>query len=255
MEFAVLGSGSKGNCSLVRFNDALLMIDCGFSIKETEMRMAKLNVKPAQISAILVTHEHSDHIAGVAKFAKKHQKPIYLTHGTRQYFEHKAISLAGLDVVEIDLEAAFVIGDIQISPVPVPHDAKEPCQFIFDTAQTSLGMLSDLGHVSELVAKAYQRCTCLYIEFNHCHDMLANGPYTEMLKRRVGGRWGHLSNHQARDYVESLRGGPLKHVVIGHISEKNNSDAVVTKEIESLDFLESISLSAQRSVQPWISAV
>jgi len=255
MEFAVLGSGSKGNCSLVRSDNALLMVDCGFSVKETEARLTNLGVTPTEVSAILVTHEHSDHIAGVAKFAKKHKTPVYLTHGTEQYFHAKAISLEAIDVTSIQLEQVFHINGVQVTAVPVPHDAKEPCQFIFETPQTSLGMLSDLGHISEIVAKAYSRCRVLYIEFNHCKDMLAAGPYPAMLKRRVGGHWGHLSNCQARAFVDSLRGGPLEKLVVGHISEKNNSEPVVQEALQGLDFLQRISLSPQSAVHPWLNAV
>jgi len=115
-----------------------------------------------------------------------------------------------------------------------------------------LGMLSDLGHISALVAERYRHCECLYIEFNHCRDLLQTGPYPPMLKRRVGGQWGHLSNCQASAFVQTLREAPLHTLIVGHISEKNNSTAAVEQVLAELDFINTVAISPQHAVQPWL---
>ncbi len=253
MQFAVVGSGSKGNCSLVKTATSLVMVDCGFALRETVKRLAELNVQPEQLDAILVTHEHSDHIAGVAKLANKYQIPIYLTHGTQHYFIKKNIKLiAKLNFLQ--LETPFNIGDLSILPVPVPHDAKEPCQFVFQHQNKKLGVLSDLGHISSTVSDAYQDCDTLFIECNHDKTMLANGPYPAMLKQRVSGAWGHLSNCQTVAFVKSLRDKGLQQLLVGHISEKNNADDLVKQSLLEIDFLNTeLILAPQHTVQPWVA--
>jgi len=251
MEFAVLGSGSKGNCSVIRCNNTLIMVDCGFSLKEVEARMNQLAISGNEIDALLVTHEHSDHITGVAKLAARYDLAVYMTHGTSQYFNGRKQSIPS-NTTLIHFDEAFTIGELRITPVLVPHDAKEPCQFIVESNQQRLGLLSDIGHISENVANAYQHCDALYIEFNHCKTMLAEGPYPAMLKRRVGGDWGHLSNCQAQGFVKSLEGGSLQHLIVGHVSEKNNHQSVVDEALQVFQSLKSIVVSEQHRIQPWL---
>lgn len=253
MELAVLGSGSKGNCSLVKSDSTIIMVDCGFGIRQTESRLADLGLTGADISALLVTHEHSDHIGGAAKFANKYQTPLYMTHGTRQYFDDRQIALTTA-CHEIYLEQVFDIADIAVMPVPVPHDAKEPCQFVFESDALRFGVLSDIGHISYAVREAYSDCDVLYIECNHDREMLSQGPYPDYLKQRVRGDWGHLSNCQTASFVNSLRGKRLRQLFVGHISEQNNSDECVKAALADIDFLHSKPvLALQHSVQQWVS--
>ena len=222
MEFASLGSGSKGNATLVRQGETLLLIDCGFSLRETTRRLARLGVSPDQLHAVLVTHEHSDHCVGVSRLSAKHQVPVYLTHGTKGSGRcDGSYELRGFDCGD-----EFSIGDIAVRTIAVPHDAAEPCQFRLSALGRCLGILTDLGCVTPHVVSSYEGCHSLLLEFNHDLDMLMEGDYPPQLKRRVSGDWGHLNNEQAADLLRQLDcASELTHLVVAHISEKNNSRA------------------------------
>ncbi|MEM9253976.1 MAG: MBL fold metallo-hydrolase [Pseudomonadota bacterium] len=235
MKFASLGSGSKGNATLVAVGDTLVMVDCGFSVRQTCQRMQRLNVEPEQIDAILVTHEHSDHCSGVAALSRRYGLPVYLTHGT-------ASSGRLADCFErhcFNCGDGFTIGEIMVSAVAVPHDAAEPCQFRFNSGNLCLGLLTDLGSLTPHVIDNFSRCHSLLLEFNHDTDMLQAGSYPEHLKHRVGGNWGHLSNTQAAEMLRQIDTEMLQHLVIAHVSENNNSRAMaedaVLSVLESLD--------------------
>ncbi|AQA19829.1 MBL fold metallo-hydrolase [Halioglobus japonicus] len=219
MRFASLGSGSKGNATLVQAGDTLLMVDCGFSVRETTRRLARLGLVPDDLSAILVTHEHSDHCAGVAKLSRKFDIPVYLSHGTAG----SGRCDGAYELRCFNSEDCFALGDISVQTVRVPHDAAEPCQYRFDAAGLSLGILTDLGCITPHVVEAYRHCGALVLEFNHDQDMLQAGQYPPQLKRRVGGDWGHLNNMQAADLLGHLAPASLSHLVIAHISEQNNA--------------------------------
>ena len=227
LNFASLGSGSKGNATLVKSANSLLMIDCGFTIKETTRRLAILGHQPEEITAILVTHEHSDHIKGVGPFARKFKLPVYLTHGTMQYDGLNKLSSINI----INCHKTFDIQDIEIMPVAVPHDAREPCQFVFRSARKTLGVLTDLGNITPFVIESYKNCDALMLECNHDPRMLSMGPYPPSLKLRVGGQWGHLSNHQAANLLRNIDHQQLQHLVISHISEKNNTEQLAKEAI------------------------
>jgi phosphoribosyl 1,2-cyclic phosphodiesterase len=230
MRFASLGSGSRGNATLLEAGGSLLLVDCGFSVRETNARLARLGISAGQLSAILVTHEHTDHSSGVGRMSRRHQLPVYTSHGTY------ASGRLG-DVHELRYfhsEAGFKVGAIDVMPVAVPHDAREPCQFVFRHGGHQLGVLTDLGNITPLVSQHYAGCHALLLECNHDPDMLRAGPYPENLKRRVGGEWGHLSNQQAADFLMRVQGPQLQHVVIAHISEKNNDRAKVMSALETV---------------------
>lgn len=219
MQFASLGSGSKGNATLVRAGETLLMVDCGFSLRETTRRLARLSVHPGQLDAILVTHEHSDHSAGVAALSRKFGIPVFLTHGTaatgRCDGSHRLHCF--------NCEDSFSIGCLDIKAVTVPHDAAEPCQYLVSRGGLTLGILTDLGSVTPHVLDSYRQCHSLLLEFNHDLPMLHAGAYPPALKRRVGGDWGHLNNAQAADLLRQMGGAPAGHLVVAHVSENNNS--------------------------------
>ena len=220
MDFASLGSGSKGNATLVRHGETLLMIDCGFSLRETTRRMARLGLSPEQLDAVLVTHEHSDHCAGVSKLSAKHQIPVYLTHGTKA----SGRCDGSYELLCFDCDENFSIAEIDVRTIAVPHDAAEPCQFRLSAGGRCLGILTDLGCITPHVVSSYQGCHSLLLEFNHDLDMLMAGAYPPQLKNRVSGDWGHLNNGQAADFLRQLEcTGELKNLVVAHISEKNNS--------------------------------
>lgn len=219
MRFASLGSGSRGNATLVEWSSGSLLLDCGFSVKEAELRLLRLGKSPAELSAILVTHEHGDHIKGVAPLARRYGLPVYMTPGTYQ-----SRDLGDLpDLRLIHAYAPFELLGLRVRPVAVPHDAREPCQFVFEHQQFRLGVLTDLGSISAHVEDCYQDCDAMVLEANHDPGMLASGSYPYSLKQRVGGQWGHLSNQQAAGFLERLDTGRLQHLVVAHISQQNNS--------------------------------
>ncbi|HCS27894.1 MAG TPA: MBL fold metallo-hydrolase [Spongiibacteraceae bacterium] len=235
MRFASLGSGSRGNGTLLENDDTCLLVDCGFTVKETERRLRRLGRAADDLSAILVTHEHSDHIKGVLPLARKYGIPVYASNGTAQYE-----TMAKLPAYrEVNTHAAFRVGNIDITPVAVPHDAREPCQYVFADGKRRLGLLTDLGSITPFVSEQYGRCDALVLEFNHDADMLARGPYPPMLKNRVGGNWGHLSNEQAAALLGCVERERLQHIVMAHISEKNNTvalaEAALRQVVESMD--------------------
>ncbi|KEZ68319.1 beta-lactamase [Pseudomonas amygdali pv. tabaci str. ATCC 11528] len=217
MRFAVLGSGSRGNGTLVASNDTYVLVDCGFSLRETERRLARLGVAANQLSAILVTHEHADHVHGVGLLSRRYNVPVYLSSGTLRGMR-KPVEVAGLLAGGESLQ----VGALGIDVVSVAHDALEPTQFVFNDGKRRFGLLTDLGSYCSNVLQHYQGLDALMIEANHCRDMLARGQYPVFLKQRVGCETGHLNNHQAASLVSELGWQDLQHLVLAHLSSKNN---------------------------------
>lgn len=232
MRFASLGSGSKGNATLVAHHETTIMIDCGFSVREVERRMASVNKTPDQIDALLVTHEHGDHIRGVGALARKYAIPVYMTHGTQRQSDLGDIP----QFIEVDCHAEFTVMDIAVTPFPVPHDAREPCQFIFHDGVNKLGLLTDTGSITPHIRDHLSDCDALILECNHETDLLWSGDYPPSLKQRVAGDLGHLSNEQAAALLTSISTTKLKHLVAAHLSEKHNSPMRVRQVLsEALD--------------------
>nr|MDJ0807798.1 MBL fold metallo-hydrolase [Gammaproteobacteria bacterium] len=169
MRYASLGSGSQGNAHLIETDHVRVLIDCGFTAKQLESRLAQLGVDPDSLDAVLITHEHSDHIRGLGPFARRYQVPTWMTTGT-----HLGAGCGPLpEIHHINSHAnEFRIGDLQIRPYPVPHDSREPCQFTFHAAKRKLGMLTDVGHITPHIIATLNDCDSLILEFNHDPDML-----------------------------------------------------------------------------------
>ncbi len=220
MRFACLGSGSEGNALVVEVGQTRVLLDCGFSIKETVSRLSRLALEPADLSAIVVTHEHSDHISGVARLANKFQIPVWLSHGSHTFLAN--LDQAPVDCHIIDSHSAFSVGAILIEPFPVPHDAREPLQFVFGDGVRRLGVLTDTGTITPHIMKMLSGCDGLVLECNHDREMLANGAYPPSLKQRVGGRFGHLDNAAAADLLRTIDTSRLTHLIAAHLSQKNN---------------------------------
>ena len=220
MRFACLGSGSEGNGLLVEAGATRVLIDCGFGIRDTVARLARIGVAPETVTAIIVTHEHSDHVGGVAAFAARYQTPVWLTFGTLSAVAER---FAGLPkVYGFDTEDAFAIDAIEVRPFPVPHDAREPVQFVCGDGQWRLGVLTDLGVSTLHVEASLSGCDALVLECNHDSGMLANGHYPYALKQRIAGRFGHLDNDAAGVLLSRLDNSKLKHVFAAHLSQHNN---------------------------------
>jgi len=231
MRFALLGSGSEGNALVVQLGSTTLLMDCGFSVSETVTRLARLGLQAEQLDGILVTHEHSDHIAGVARLARKFKLPVWMTHGTFR-FQHAAFS--DVAVTEINPHASFSVGEIQVKPFLVPHDAGEPVQYVFDDGSLRLGVLTDTGHPTPHVEAALSGCHAIILECNHDEEMLRNGRYPASLKQRVGGRFGHLNNEQAASLLSHLDNSRLQHIVAAHLSQQNNLPALAVAALSGV---------------------
>lgn len=229
MRFASLGSGSEGNALLVEAAGTRLLMDCGFGLNDSIARLARLGLSPEQLDGILVTHEHGDHSGGVARLARKFGLPVWLTHGTLRSLSGK---LSGVERIrEIDPHQSFAIGDIEITPYPVPHDGAEPVQFVFGDGARRLGVLTDVGSSTPHIEAMLGGCDALVLECNHDSDMLMNGDYPWSLKRRVGGRYGHLNNRDAAAILSRLETGRLQHLVAAHLSRSNNTEALAVEAL------------------------
>ncbi len=232
MRFASIGSGSEGNALLVCAGKTQVLLDCGFGLKDSVLRLARLGVDPAQLSGIVVTHEHGDHIAGVARLARKYDIPVWLTQGTLRS-QPKAFGNVA-DLNEINPHQLFAIGDIQIQPYPVPHDATEPVQYVFGDGARRLGVLTDAGCSTPHIEAMLSGCDALVLECNHDSEMLMTGDYPYSLKQRVGGRLGHLSNREASGILASLDTSRLQHLIAAHISSKNNTHELAVKALQDV---------------------
>ena len=230
MRIATLGSGSSGNSTLVQMGDSLILIDCGFGIKDTCSRLQQLGLTADALSAVLVTHEHYDHISGVEPLAARHGLPVYMTAGTSRRWKSRGRVQA--NIIQADQE--FLINDVQVRPVAVPHDACEPVQFVLCHRDGKIGVLTDLGSLTPHVKEAFSGCQLLLVEANHDLQMLRDGPYPSSLKRRVAGDWGHLNNSQTVQLISELsQDQAIEHLIIGHISEKNNQPEKIAQELEA----------------------
>ena len=224
MRFASLGSGSQGNGLVVEAGSTRILLDCGFSLDETVHRLGQCGLVPEDLDAIVVTHEHDDHIGGVARFAARYGLPVYLTHGTFKALDGACPVLA--EVILIDSHTAVAVGDIEIQPYPVPHDAREPTQFIFRDGAVRLGVLTDVGEPTPHIQSMLSGVDALMLECNYDSAMLANGAYPAWLKRRIGSRFGHLDNAAAAALLAGLDCSRLQHLVAAHLSQQNNTPAL-----------------------------
>ena len=219
MRFALLGSGSRGNGTLIEVGATLLLIDCGLSVVQVKRRLAGLDKRPEDLTAIVVTHEHSDHVGGVAGLARAYDLPVWATPGTA--LAAGLLEVAGCEL--FDCHAPFSIANVELMPFPVPHDAREPSQFVCGDGRRRLGILTDVGSLTPHIEGCLDACDALVLECNHDTAMLAAGNYPPSLKQRVGGRHGHLSNDQAADLLGRIDTSKLQHLVAAHLSDKNNT--------------------------------
>jgi len=224
LKFASLGSGSEGNSLLISAasgaTHTTVMLDCGFAIRETERRLARFGMTPKDISGIVVTHEHADHVGGVFKLARRFRIPVWISYGTFQAVQHDTDGV----VVHFCRDGdRLAIGDLELQPYTVPHDAREPIQYLATDGRMRLGVLTDAGHSTSHMISALGGCDALMLECNHDREMLANSAYPPSLKRRIGGDYGHLSNDTTAEILAALDRSRLKTVVGAHLSRQNNT--------------------------------
>jgi phosphoribosyl 1,2-cyclic phosphodiesterase len=239
LRFGSLGSGSEGNAlvveSTVNASTTRVLVDCGFGKKELESRLAAMGLVPQDISAVLVTHEHSDHVGGVFPAAARYGWAVHLTYGT-------LVAVRGIDqnaarqkhdIRLIDSHANFTIGNFSVEPIAVPHDAREPVQFVLADADHRLGVLTDIGHPTAHVIRALDRLDGFLLECNHDAKMLASSDYPAMLKRRISGPYGHLENLEAQQIMARIDLSRLKMVVAGHLSQSNNTPELAYQAVRN----------------------
>jgi len=227
LALASLGSGSSGNSSVVRSKTTTLLLDCGFTLKETVARLATLGIAAEDIDAILVTHEHGDHMRGVGPVSRRFRLPVWMTHGTWGACRDRNIN----DLHLFHAHESFTIGDIHLDPFPTPHDAAESCQFVFSVGARRVACLTDLGACTPHVLDKIRGVNALLVESNYDPEMLRLGPYPRSLQARITSDWGHLANDQAGALVAELDHAELQYILLGHLSERNNSDAIAYQTV------------------------
>ena len=232
MKLWVLGSGSGGNAILVECEESRILIDCGFGSRTLAKRLKAIDVAPESIDGCLITHEHSDHISGATSCAKRWGWGVYATPGTAQAGE-----LTGANVHLFEPGMTVDFPRMTFESVRTPHDAMQSVGFIVQSRSTGAraGVFTDIGYVTRRIAKSCESLDILVIESNHDEDMLHHGPYSPWLKKRIAGRFGHLSNPEAARFAREMVNRELQHVVLAHLSEENNSpDVAMTTMKEAI---------------------
>lgn len=226
MRLAVLASGSLGNAVVVDAGGTTILIDCGISCRQIERRLRSAGYDPEALSAVLVTHEHLDHVQGLKVFLKRYAKPVSATRGTAEALDG---TLGQVELLRSGRPAT--VGCLTVWPFSVPHDAREPVGFVVEHAGTRVGLLTDAGVATELVVERLTACHVLLLEANHDDDLLRHGPYPWALKQRIASRTGHLSNWQAQALLDRLTHPGLQVVVGMHLSRENNLPELVRREL------------------------
>jgi len=222
LRFASLASGSSGNCLVAEASGTVVLVDCGLSLTETERRLARAGLEPSQVSALLVTHEHGDHACGAFEFAAAHRIAVYLTHGTLAALKAEGKVLDGVALSIVNGRQSFFVDGIQVLPFTVPHDAREPVQYVLSDGASRLGVLTDVGISTSHVEKMLSGLDALVLECNYDRDLLWNGGYPRWLKERIAGPFGHLDNRESERLLAALDRSRLKHVIGAHLSQQNN---------------------------------
>jgi phosphoribosyl 1,2-cyclic phosphodiesterase len=224
---SVLASGSRGNSAVVQTSKTKILVDAGISCRETVKRLRALEEDPRSLSAILITHEHSDHVYGLLTLAKKLRVPVFMTGATHQTWARAMRDQDGtrptLEKLEVfEAGRSFQVGDIAVTPFTIPHDAADPVGFTFRAEGVKIGFATDLGYVPASVRDHLRRCEVLVMESNHDVEMLRVGPYPWSVKQRVMSRVGHLSNEALAQFFRNDYDGEAAYVVLAHLSEHNN---------------------------------
>ncbi len=251
LEVASLGSGSSGNATLVRSKTTTLLIDCGFTLKESLKRMASLGVAPSDLTAVLISHEHSDHVKGIGPLSRKFGVPIHLTHGTYRRLRDNRLLAYEL----FHAHAPFTLGDIEVDPFPTPHDAAESCQFVLQHNGVSFVVATDMGVCTPYILKKLAGVNGVLIECNYDDEMLRNGPYPPSLQHRIRGNFGHLGNVQAGPVLRAIDHPRLNRILLGHLSEKNNTeDCARNTVLASLpQAADRVTVLKQHTASPWFA--
>lgn len=227
----VLGSGSAGNSIVIQGEEHALVIDVGFSMKQTRQRLAMSDIDPTDLSAILISHEHSDHIKGLRVAAKQLEVPVYCNRSTGMVMKDRGTAPEKLNLFATG--STFTEGEFTITSFPIPHDAVDPVGFIIQTKHHKIGIATDLGHVSNPVAYHLQECDVLIIESNHDLELLKQSNRPWSLKQRIMGRHGHLSNDASGELIRKILHARTRHLVLAHASEDCNCPQIIENSIKN----------------------
>lgn len=247
MKISVLGSGSKGNSTFITDGEFSLIVDAGFSGRELDKRLSEIGHSLKEINAILITHDHGDHINGAGVVARNTQAPVYAN--LKMHYKLKRRLGKKVKFVDIKMNEPFKLGNFSITPFDTPHDAIHSNGFIVDHNDIKVGIATDIGYPRENIIKALRQCDTLILESNHDLHMLATGPYPKILQDRVRGNNGHLSNCQTAEILKAVVHKELKRVIFVHLSEENNKESLVIESAqEALNgFNTEIIISSQHS--------
>ncbi len=257
MRFASLGSGSEGNALVVEAGGGAtptrVLLDCGFSAKEVERRLARAGLTADTLSAILITHEHSDHIGSALTLARRWSIPLYTSWGTARAVG--ADDAAGVELNVLWGDEAVEIGELGVLPYTVPHDAREPLQFVFNDGASRLGVLTDVGESTSHINAVLGGCDALVLEFNHDLDMLATSRYPASLKARISGAYGHLNNDAAGRILAALDRSKLRHLIAAHLSQQNNTPELARAAMAEVlgNALTEIGVATQTEGFDWVA--
>jgi phosphoribosyl 1,2-cyclic phosphodiesterase len=227
---SVLGSGSRGNATFIKTERVRLLLDAGMSRKEIATRLESIGEDPDGIDAVLITHEHGDHSGGLRSLLQDLAIEAFLTAGTIHAIRADQYELSRSKIVTVQPGVAFCIGDVEVFPFRVPHDAAEPVAFNITCAGTKITQLTDIGYVPDWVAERLRGSHVLILESNHDLEMLRVGPYPWNLKLRLMGRYGHLSNTAVSRFIREQYDGMAEHLLLAHLSSKNNHPEIAKQE-------------------------
>ena len=235
---SVLASGSRGNATLVESSSARILVDAGISCRETFKRLKSIGRDPREISAVLITHEHSDHISGLATLAKKLKVPIFMTGATHLAWARTVKDSSGEPPQVAKLEVfspgrSFQVADITVTPFTIPHDAADPVGFTFRAEGAKVAVVTDLGYMPASVCDHLRKCDVLIVESNHDLEMLRGGSYPWSVKQRVMSRVGHLSNESLAQFFAQDYDGGASYIVLAHLSEQNNHPEIALRAAEN----------------------
>ena len=235
LRFASLASGSDGNALVAQVSEGAsvtcVLVDCGLNLRDTERRLARLGLEPSAIRGILVTHEHGDHAGRVFDFAAAHGVTVYLTYGTLVALEAEGKVTEGVRLSILTSREPLAIGGLEVRPFTVPHDAREPVQFVLSDGAARLGVLTDIGVGTPHVVEMLSGLDALVLECNYDRDMLWNGGYPRWLKERIAGPFGHLDNAESARLLAALDRSRLKHVIGAHLSRQNNKPELARRAL------------------------
>jgi phosphoribosyl 1,2-cyclic phosphodiesterase len=232
MHIGIVASGSDGNSMIIKSPKSCIIVDIGISARLLAERLAEIGIKPEEVDAVLITHEHIDHFRGVPTFCRRFSKQMYINEQT--FFCVKDI-VNHIKIAHFYSGKNFRVGEIEICPFPIPHNAADPVGFIVSVKNSiKVGIATDLGYPTELVKERLKGCQVLIIESNHDPDMLRESDYPWSVKQRIGSRHGHLANHQTANMVESLIHDDLQCIVLSHISKNTNIPALATQTVKKV---------------------